>query len=321
VLSDDKKRKMYDMYGKEGADHADQMPEGAAAGGFPPGASPFGHGGGMPGTFHFSTGGPGGGFGGGRGGGGMSAEEAEAFFEHFFGNNDPFGGMMGGGGPGMRMSGGGPGIRMGGSPFGGADLFSSLGGGMHPGMGGGMHPQMGGSYGGGMPRRQKVRHYDAIPDGTVVSLKGLVNRSDRNGDRGQIVEYDPSSGRYTVLIEDSEEMLKVKPSNLLQHTHVRLHNIASQPALNGKEGSIVAWDDHKQRYNIYVMEMSKMVSLKPANVVLSPGTVGMIVGLQAKPQLNGKYGTVKEWIRESNRYDVQLSADHIIRVKVENLRV
>ena len=69
------------------------------------------------------------------------------------------------------------------------------------------------------------------------------------------------------------------------------------------------------------MALKKVVSLKPGNVILEAGTVAQLTGLTSRPELNGKWGTVKEWIRESNKYDVQLSPHQTIRVKVENMRV
>lgn len=298
VLSDSKKRQMYDRFGKEGADHAEAAGDGPMPGGF----------GGMPGgSFHF---------GGGRGGHHMTQEEADLLFSHFFGGGDPFGGSFGGSG------------RRRASPF------MSTGGGMDPlqamfssGMPGGM----GGLHMGGMPAgfgsmpqrasRRQVKRYDAIPPGTIVSLKGLQSRPERNGDRGEVAEYDEQAGRYVVFIEDSDEYLRVKPSNLLQHVHIRLHGIESQPALNGKRGTIVAWSEANARYNIHVMDIGKIVSLKPSNVILENGTVGMIVGLQSKPELNGRYGTIKDFNRSTGRYDVQLSADQILRLKLENVHV
>lgn len=278
--------------------------------------APFGGGSG----FHFRP------AGGGRGGAPhMSAEDAEAFFSQFFGSSDPFGGM---GGPGMSFSFGGGGPR--GSRGGMADPFSMFGGiptggsvrgsaGM-PGSMGGMGGMPGGMSGfGGIPSRRK--RYDAIPSGTIVSLKGLQNRPERNGDRGQIVDYDPAAGRYTVVVEDTDEALRVKPSNLLQHIHVRLESLGGLPELNGKQGTIIAWNEHKERYNVYVMDKSKVYSLKPANIILENGTVGQIVNLQSKPHLNGNFGTITTYHSDSHRYDVQLSADQIIRVKVENIRV
>lgn len=328
TLSDEKKRKLYDQYGAEGANMADNMPDGATGGA-----------GGFPGGFA-------GGFPGGGGGGGMhhmSPEDAEQFFSSFFGHEDPFGGFGGGGmggSPFMNMQGGGP-RRASAGPQ--ADPFSMLfgaAGGM-PGMtmnmgGGGMPMNMGGGMPGmnmgGMPgmrhsmpgnMRQQVRSYDSIPPGTVVSLKGLRSKPERNGDRGQIQQYSPQNGRYIVQLEDSEETMAVKPSNLLQHVHVRLNGIESKPELNGKTGTIIAWNPNAERYSIYVMaaQNPKAISLKPQNVILDNGTVGQIFGLMSKPELNGKWGTIKEYDINANRYNVQLSHDKIIRVKLESIRV
>ena len=321
MLSDSAKRKAYDAYGVQGvqAQEAQGDHGGGGGPGFPPGGAhhPFGGFGGGPGggpqtTFHFSTGGPPGGFGRGGGPQTMSPEAAEAFFAQFFGHDDPFGGSFAGNrnnrfsDPTLRGSGfgGGPGL--------GPDLFfrNSV-----PGM----------TSTGGIPTRAsggiQRKRYDAIPAGTVVSLKGLVNRPDRNGDRGEVLDYDPASGRYTILIEDSDEQIKVRPHNLLQHVHVKVHGLESQPDLNGLKGTIIAWNAQTQRYNVYVMDRSKVVCLKPGNVILEPGTVGMIMGLNAKPELNGRYGKIKAWVREVNRYEVQLSKDQIVRVKVDNVRV
>lgn len=339
TLSDTKKRKLYDQYGVEGANAADHMGEGdvpSGFGGFHPGA---GGGGGGGGVHH------------------MSPEEAQAFFSSFFGGSDPFGGMMGGmggmggrgsmggmgsqasrggmGHPGMSFasSGMGPGASFTTTSFGGGngDPFSMMFQDMGPGISGmsGRGGSMGGSMGPGMGRSmgsmkrpaQEPQRFDAIPAGTVVSLKGLVNAPDRNGDRGVVRQYLPETGRYVVALEDSDETMSVKPSNLLQHVHVRVHDIQSQPELNGKTGTIITWSQNKERYNIYVMAMEKVVSLKPGNVVLDKGTVAQVTGLMSKPELNGKWGTIKDWIRETNKYDVQLSPQHVIRVKVENMRV
>lgn len=330
VLSDDKKRQLYNQYGIDGVNAADQMGDHPTGGhGGSGGSGPFFHGG-FPGgggghthtTHHFTQGG----FPGGSGGGGMHMSDADAqqFFAQFFGHSDPFGGTTGfakpsrsgrsSGHPRMTSSMGGAGHH---DPF---SMFGPMGGGM----------PMGGSFGGHDPfqpqpqRRSQVhvKRYDAIPNGTPVSLKGLISQPERNGDRGEVIDYDANAKRYTVLLEDTDdEKLRVKPDNLLQHVHVRLHSIESQPSLNGQRGTIIAWDGKKERYNIYVMDLSKTVSLKPNNVILDVGTVAQIVNLTSKPELNQQFGTIKSFIQDSNRYDVQLSEQQVIRIKLDNVRV
>jgi|EP01083_Nonionella_stella_P008164 curved DNA-binding protein CbpA len=323
TLSDDKKRKLYDQYGKQGADASDQMPEGGMPGGFPGGFP----GGGFPGGgFH------GGGFPGGGGGVHMSHDQAQEMFANMFGGGDPFGSIFGGmpsAGGGMHggmnggmpsgisfnMGGGMPGGSMRGS--GGMDPFSS----MFSSMSGGNMGNMGSSFASASSPSPPPPSYNTIPNNTVVSLKGLVGKPELNGDRGIIKQYNRQTGRYEVALEDSGESISVKASNLLQHVHVRIHDIKGQPELNGKTGTILTWIPSKERYNIYVSVLKKTVCLKPANVVLDNGTVGQITGLQAKPELNGKFGTIKEWVRDSNKYNIQLSPSQIFRIKVENLRV
>jgi len=277
VLSDDKKRKLYDQYGKDGVTAAEQGNE--------PGAGGCG--------FH-----------GGGGHHGMSPQEAEQFFSMFFGGSDPFSGRRSssssfGGGPGMNMMFGNG--MMGGMPGGGSNMR--------------MNPNI---------RRQQApppKQYDAIPRGTLVTLKGLLSAAHLNGDRGTIQQYIRSSGRYVVELEDSEETLSVKASNLLQHVQMRVHGIGSRPELNGKTGTVIAWNPTSERYSIYVMTVEQTMSLKPGSVVFVTGTVGQIAGLESKPELNGKWGTIIDWIQDTNKYDLQLSASKIIRIKVENLRV
>lgn len=317
ILSDEKKRKLYDQYGKQGVDAADHMPDGAGGGGGM---------GGFPAGMHFG-GMPGGGAGGGGGGMHMSPEQAQAMFAEMFGGSDPFGGMMFGnmgGSGGMGGMGGMPGMTfsVGGMPgaggmrgsMGGMDPFASM-------FSGGMGGMPGMNMNNMRQSPPQPKSYDTIPNGTVVSLKNLISQPERNGDQGKILQYNPSKQRYIIFFEDSDETIAVKASNLLQHVHVKIHDIASQPELNGKTGTILTWLDSKERYNIHVSALKKVVSLKPGNVVLEKGTVGQITGLSSKPELNGKFGTIVDWIRDSNKYDVQVSPSQVIRIKVENMRV
>lgn len=298
------------------------MPDGAGSAGF----SGFGGAGGFPSGAHFQ--------------GGMSPEDANKMFSEFFGSSDPFGGF--GDGVGSMFHGGG---SMNGMP--GVSFSSSMGSmpnlsGSSMGFGaggGGVDPFSMMFNEGGMPggfvsssaqHQLYTEEYDVIPNGTAVSLMGLINAPERNGDRGSIKNYNKQTGRYVIeLIEDEDvavgekerKTMSVKASNLLQHIQVQIHDIQNQAELNGTTGTIITWIPSKERYNIYISSIKKFLSLRPGNVIFANKTVAQIVGLQSKSELNGTFGTIKKWIKETKKYDIQLSAQQVIRVKAENVRV
>mmetsp|Transcript_60087 Transcript_60087/g.69606 ORF Transcript_60087/g.69606 Transcript_60087/m.69606 type:complete len:346 (-) Transcript_60087:48-1085(-) len=86
VLSDEKKKSIYDKFGEEGLKGGMPGGDGGATGGMP-GGFPGGAGG-APGGFHYS----------------FSNGDASRIFEQFFGSSDPFAGgeAFGGGGPGLH---------------------------------------------------------------------------------------------------------------------------------------------------------------------------------------------------------------------------
>ena len=307
TLSDSKKRQLYDQYGKEGADAADQMPEGHGAPG--PGFSfrPGGGGGSTSGGVHH-----------------MSSEEAQAVFDHLFGGSDPFGRMGGFGSSGIAPQN----IQFSTSTMGGPRGGRSFQASGHPTMGSGFPAGMQSIFGSAMPNmggpfgvQTKRQEYDVIPPGTIVSLKGLVSNPERNGDRGAVEYFDRSKGRYVVRLEDSDETMSAKPSNLLQHVHIHIHGLESNADLNGTVGTIIAWNESKGRYAVYSMPMKKVVGLRPEHVILERGTVAQLAGIVARPELNGKFGTIQDWNANCNKYDVQLSEKSIIRVKAEHVRI
>merc|ERR1719182_988702 len=96
------------------------------------------------------------------------------------------------------------------------------------------------SFGGRQRNPRKVsrgtntaKQYNIIPPGTVVSLKGLINNPERNGDMGAIQRHDYQSQRYIVKFEDTKETMSVKANN---------------PERNGDMGAIQRHDYQSQRY-------------------------------------------------------------------------
>eukprot|EP00003_Mantamonas_plastica_P028895 TRINITY_DN6741_c1_g1_i3.p1 TRINITY_DN6741_c1_g1~~TRINITY_DN6741_c1_g1_i3.p1 ORF type:complete len:328 (+),score=133.37 TRINITY_DN6741_c1_g1_i3:1925-2908(+) len=93
ILTDEKKRQVYDAYGYDAAVGNPSNGGGGEQGGFSGSSGGFGgFGGGNGGTFHFSS------SGGGGGGGGFSRGDADRIFEQFFGGMGGMGGMGGFGG-------------------------------------------------------------------------------------------------------------------------------------------------------------------------------------------------------------------------------
>ena len=238
-LSDKEKKANYDRFGKMGA----EMGGGGDAGsGFPGGAGCRPHG------FH---------------GGGMDQRRAEEIFSQFFGGEDPFAEMFGDGGGGMGGGmGGGPGVRthtmhMGGSMPPGM-MFGNIGGGggmpsgmmFGPGMGGGMGGMGSVQPGGGVKRRAPPR-VDAISPGTKVTIFGLVNAAERNGDTAEVLAFDGAKERYVVRLDDGQS-LSLKPQNLQQIVRgCTLTGIEAEGGqLNGKSGTLLGYRPEKDRYAI-----------------------------------------------------------------------
>uniref|UniRef100_A0A7S1ID67 J domain-containing protein n=1 Tax=Eutreptiella gymnastica TaxID=73025 RepID=A0A7S1ID67_9EUGL len=275
VLSDAKKRKAYDQFGKQG------LQGGMGEGGM-------------------------GGFGGGPG---MSFTNAEDIFRQFFGggspfafgddDDGPFGGMpfgMGGmGGKGMRFSFGGP---MGGMGMGGM-----------PGMGG-----MGGMGGRGRPRGpqrpdvipagtkvaiyglQSAPHHNGklasilehdrnsgrytvetqsgdnlalkpsnFTQVTAAVIRGLKSKPELNGKKGKIMRWDEDKGRYAIQIPG--QTLSLQPANLQleQSTVVRIEGLSGAAQYNGSWGKIVDVDMEAQRYQLQ-LDASKQLKVRWENV-------------------------------------------------------
>jgi len=316
TLSDKNKRSTYDMVGPDGMS---QMPEGGMPEGFAGGMGGFpGHGGGGGSTFHFSSSGgmPGGMRGG--GGGGMSNEDAHRIFSMFFQDEggDPFASMGGGG-----FGGGG-----GGSPFMQFSLMGGGGGGfgaMPPGMSMGGMPGMSMGMGGAPRTRTRARppeRHDRMKKGTYVSIKGLTGATERNGTQARVVEFDDRRGRYVVEVEGEDSTLALKPSNLTQLvTGVIVTGVSSDESLNGKTGTIMFFDEEKDRYSVRLSSVPRALSLRPENVIFPRGTCVAIRDLRRKPELNGQRGTVRSFDRSGGRYVVDVGTTEQISLRPGNV--
>lgn len=291
VLSDPQKRAAYDRFGKDGARAAEQGQDVGGAGGF-------------------------GGFGGGGGGRPMDHARAQEVFSMFFGGEDPFAsfgfGGFGGGGdmPGnVRIS-----VQHG--PGGSSQMFTNMGGGFP---GGGM-----GAARRTVQRKAEAR-YDVLPVGARVVLVGLTSAAERNDATGVVERYDAARGRYAVKLEDDGEVLSLREKNLQQLLKgVRLTNITSNAALDGKSGTLVAvrrGDDGARRYVVVLAATNQTVSVRADSLILPRGALVEIKDVQSKPELNGRKGTVQSWDSGAQRYLVQTTPQDQLKLKIPNVEL
>jgi len=123
----------------------------------------------------------------------------------------------------------------------------------------------------------------------------------------------------------------IKPVNLLQTgVKVKIHGLQTQPQLNGKVGTIRGFSRQRQRYIVQLSVLlcpTREISLQPINIRIGNGMCVRLEGLQRTPQWNGKYGTIVGWVEDdsgtsgSGRYEVRLSRQYAVRVKMENVRL
>lgn len=200
-----------------------------------------------------------------------------------------------------------------------------------------------------MPNYSNTNPYNQLRPGTQIITQHLTNNPHLNGQRGQVLEYNPSTLRYLVQLqtnitdfisgENNAALVSIKPVNLLQTgVWVLIHGLQSQPRLNGKQGVVTAYHRERNRYAIEVRNgvgnplfgstgNGREVSLQPVNIRFRNGTCVRLEGLQRAPQWNGKYGHIVGWVEDdsgesgSGRYEVRLSRQYAVRVKMDNVRL
>eukprot|EP00301_Raphidiophrys_heterophryoidea_P019593 c4495_g1_i1.p1 GENE.c4495_g1_i1~~c4495_g1_i1.p1 ORF type:complete len:399 (-),score=76.21 c4495_g1_i1:206-1315(-) len=315
VLTDKQKRQIFDQFGEDG------LKGGMGGAGGP--------------EVHFS------------GAGGMPFHDPFDIFSQFFGdptNGGPPEGVkmfFSSTGPGGARMGSMPGMSFGGMPAGMRMGGMNMGGMGMPGMGGmqgmqgmqgmGMEgmddlfnmSQQGGRgrpRGGGRGGKSSARKRGfTIAPGSRVLISGLQSAPRHNDTTGTIQQYDASSGRYEVLLEDGSTILRLQGKNIQQlGVDVTIEG-TKDSHLNGFEAVVLGFDEDSERYRLQAG--SRVVAIKPENVLLRSGTVARIHGLVNAAQHNEKWGRINAFDKSAGRYEITLADGESVRVKPQNLRL
>ena len=205
------------------------------------------------------------------------------------------------------------------------------------------------SSGGRQQQQYDLNPYNTLRPGTKVILQNLTRSSHLNKKRGTILQYQAQTLRYLIQLETDTTIVSIKGENLLQPIKVQIVNLRTQPYYNGKVGTITAYVRPINRYVIKIETFSLLstssreVSVQLCNIRIPNGTLVRLEGLEHASQWNGKYGTVARFVEgglpregggggggreqgttesvETGRYQVSLSRQYSVLVKVENVRL
>lgn len=168
------------------------------------------------------------------------------------------------------------------------------------------------------------------PAGTVVASAAAVESRARK-------HFLQAPGAVALLQEDSFMDRSATQARLAAGSHVRLKGLVSTMALNGRQGTIQAYDPYSGRYIITMTSGGPSKRVRPGNVELlelsevndDPVSDGdrfhhgarvTVFGLRSLHQLNGKTGTIRHFDFGSGRYDVEIPGQPPKRIRPENLR-
>ena len=150
----------------------------------------------------------------------------------------------------------------------------------------------------------------------IVRIINEKKRDEINENIGIITNYDVNKKRYLVKLEKGKQIL-LKHENLLQLINVTIINL-SDIKLNNSSGRIIGLCEDLDRYKINLN--GKIIALKQNNFIVENNTCVELINLNTDGY-NGKRGRIKSFDYNSERYEVLLNQDQIIKIKLENIKL
>lgn len=148
-----------------------------------------------------------------------------------------------------------------------------------------------------------------IPRNTAVILHSLSKTVQFNGREATVRTFDPSTGRYHLLMDGSA--ICVKPWNLTQKCSAFCRDTMGE---GSPDVTIVGFDAGCYLVKTPSAEVGR---LKPRELVLKEGTAVRLQGLNTA-DFNGKMAVIREVDQPAHRYRVECAHGQL-RVKFENV--
>jgi hypothetical protein len=137
-----------------------------------------------------------------------------------------------------------------------------------------------------------------IAEGTRVKIQGLKAKPELNGRCGTVGPFHRESGRYKVTVDESEsgEVLALKPAVL---------QVVSSPDASGSSSSAT----------FATGTSPDGIEDISTDVPLTKGLRIKVANLRARPEMNGKFGFLEEWLEDAGRWKVKVDDGEFLSLK------
>ncbi|KAL9183840.1 hypothetical protein ACHAXT_004696 [Thalassiosira profunda] len=162
--------------------------------------------------------------------------------------------------------------------------------------------------------------YNTILVGTRVTLCNI--NTSYNGLTGTVYSIRMDNPCYG-------STLIVEPSWLTQNMKVRVRSNQYGAAWYQAIVTVVSYSAGADQYSVRHPQLSGIFFLSSYGFIIPDGSIVRIEGLWNRPEYNGRYGKVMGWTcridplttYDTSYYEVQLSANTIVRAKMANVRL
>ena len=155
-----------------------------------------------------------------------------------------------------------------------------------------------------------------IEEGVQVKIKNLQKNTELNGKKGKILKYNKRKDRYQVQVKS--RIVNLKRDNFMQMVKGRVY-MPHERDFNFRRGQIIEYNEEDDVYTIKFY--NQIMDFKSDQFAIQRRTAVELKNLKNRPDLNGKYGIVRNFDRRKAKYDIILENGKRVFVKSINVKI
>ena len=111
-----------------------------------------------------------------------------------------------------------------------------------------------------------IKQENIIPLVNNVSILDIKNNKDLNGKMGDVIDFDIKKKRFKIKLKD-DKIYSIKQENIIwpQNTIVIIFGLKENTSINGKKGKIINFDGLRYKLKL---ETFKEIKIKPQNTTI-----------------------------------------------------